>query len=237
MDGFNEKIVPTETFFVFVDSRYRDTSVHISPSQYIVDFDNVFKNVISVDLVHAMYGKTNTNEEKYVNVHIEELNPNITSHINHSKGAFTQIPFYDPKDDVYEYSKTVYQSIRRFEKPLMKLSKLSITFLDKDGRLFPITDHILRFEVTCFKLNENTEEWDNFRLVSNSVRATEPVIKKDPYVLLGLQQGQFNLEMLVVAFRNKSKTLRTNGYNKGAYDELKNAFSQLAATLKQPFTK
>lgn len=233
MDDFDEKIVPVETFYVFIDSSQRDTSTHITPSQYIIDFDTVFKNVISVELVHALYSKNEANNDIYVNLHVEELNPNITSHMNASKGAFTQLPFHKNTDGMYEYnSKTKYSSIRRFDKPLMKLSKLSITFLDKQQRLFPITEHILRFEVVCFKMNVTTEEWSNFKLVSNSVRATQPLMKKDPYGLLGLRQGQFSLEMLVQAFKKKARVLRSNGYSKNDYDELKAAFAHLATSLK-----
>lgn len=229
-----QQIVPTETFYIFIDSRYRDNSVHISPSQYIIDFDTVFKNVISVELAHAIYGKGQGGEgDTYINMHVEELNPNVTSHINASKGAFTQLPLYDPKDNLYEYNKTRFPSVRRFDKPLMKLSKISITFLDKDGKLYPITEHTLRFEVTCFRLNEKLEEWDNFKLVSNSVSATEPITKRDAYGLLGVRQGQYNLDMLVEAFKVKARLLRRNGYNKNAYDELKNAFAQLAGALNK----
>lgn len=228
MEGFREKVIPVETFYVFIDSRYRDNSTHISPSQYIIEFENIFKNVISVELVHAVYGKNTANEEKYTNMHIEELTPNVISHINASKGAFTQLPFYQSHNDLYLYEKQNYASIRKFEKPLMKLSKLSITYSDKDGRMFPITEHTLRFEITCFKLNENIEEWDNFRIITNSVRSTEPTIKKDPYVLLGVHPSSFDLNTLVIAFKNKAKTLRKDGYTKNAYDELKQAFAQLA---------
>lgn len=231
--GFREKVIPVETFYIFIDSRYRDKTTHISPSQYVIDFENVFKNVISVELVHAIYGKTGLVDEKYVNLHIEELNPNVISHINSSKGAFSQLPFYKAENDLYQYDKQSYQSIRKFDKPLMKLSKLSFTFLDKDDKLFPMTEHMLRFEVTCFKLNENIEEWDNFRIITNSVRSTEPTIKKDPYVMLGLQPNSFDLNLLVLAFREKAKVLRKDGYTKNAYDELKAAFSQLAQTISR----
>lgn len=229
----DDKLVPIETHYVFIDSSHRDVSTHISPAQYIIDFDTVFKNVISVELVHAIYNKPNENDDLYVNLHIEELSPNITSHMNASKGAFTQLPFVNKKDDMYEYNtRTSYQSVRKFDKPLMKLSKLSITFLDSQRRLFPITNHILRFEVVCFKMNSNTEEWSNFNLVSNSVRATMPLVKKDPYGLLGLRQGQFNMDTLIQAFKKKARVLRSNGYNKDDYDELKSAFRHLATSLK-----
>lgn len=231
--GFREKVIPVETFYIFIDSRSRDLATYISPSQYVIEFDNVLKNVISVELVHALYGKTGLDDEVYTNMHIEELNPNVISHINASKGAYTQLPFYTATNDRYQYNNQLYTSIRKFEKPLMKLSKLSITFLDKDGKLFPITDHVLRFEVTCFKLSENVEEWDNFRIVTNSVRSTEPTIKKDPYVLLGLQPNTFDINTLVMAFKERSKVLRKDGYTKSSYDELKTAFAQLAQTIKR----
>lgn len=229
---YQEKIIPVETFYIFVDSRYRDTSTYISPSQYVVNFENVFKNVITVELVHAIYGRNGQDTEKYVNLFIEELSPNIISNHNSGMGSFTQLPFYSAVDNLYEYNKQSYTSLRKFEKPLMKLSKFSITFADKDKKIFPITDHILRFEVTCFRMNDNVEEWDNFRIISNSVRSTEPIIKKDPYLLLGISQGNYDLSVLANAFKQKARQLRKNGMTKRDYDELKEAFSFLARNLQ-----
>ena len=230
--SYQEKVVPVETFYIFIDSRYRDTTTYISPSQYVVSFDNVFKNVITVELVHAIYGRSGQETEKYVNLHVEELSPNIVANHNASMGAFTQLPFYNENNSVYEYNKQMFSSIRKFEKPLMKLSKLSITFADKDKKIFPIADHILRFEVTCFRMNDNIEEWDNFRIISNSVRSTEPVIKKDPYILLGISQGNYDINVLANAFKEKARTLRKNGMTKSSYDELKEAFTMLARNIK-----
>jgi len=231
--SYKERVVPVETFYVFVDSRSRDMTAYISPSQYVVDFENVFKNVISVELVHAMYAKSGQgNTDKYVNLHIEELNTNVVSNQPASSGAFTQLPFWTPNDDgIFQYDKQSYVSLRKFEKPLMKLAKLSITFLDKDKKVFQISDHILRFEVTCFRMTDNTEEWDNFRIISNSVRASEPLMKKDPYMLLGVSQGAYDLSVLANAFKEKAKALRRSGMTKGAYDDLKEAFTFLAKNL------
>jgi hypothetical protein len=230
--SYQEKVIPVETFYIFVDSRYRDTSTYISPSQYVINFENVFKNVITVELVHAMYGRSGQDTEKYVNLYIEELSPNIVSNYNAGMGAFTQLPFFNAVNNLYEYNKQSYSSLRKFEKPLMKLSKLSITFADKDKKIFPITDHILRFEVTCFRMNDNVEEWDNFRIISNSVRSTEPLIKKDPYNLLGVSQGSYDLNILANAFKQKARNLRKTGMTKRDYDELKEAFSFLAKNIQ-----
>jgi hypothetical protein len=235
MDGYQEKIVPLETFYIFVDSRARDTSSYISPSQYAVVFDDVFKNVISVELVHAIYGRNGQETEKYVNMHIEELTPNIISNQTASKSAFTQLPFFNTVDDTYEYNKQTYASIRRFEKPLMKLSKLSITFMDKEKRMFPITDHILRFKVNCIRINDTTEEWDNSRVITNNGRPVEyeQVIKKDPYSLLGVSKGNYDVNVLASAFKQKARSLRKDGMTKTAYDELKDAFANLARNLQK----
>lgn len=230
--SYQEKVIPVETFYIFVDSRYRDTTTYISPSQYVISFENVFKNVISVELVHAIYGRNGQETEKYVNLYVEELSPNIVSNHNASMGAFTQLPFYNEINSLYEYHKQSYSSLRKFEKPLMKLSKLSITFGDKDKKIFPITEHILRFEVTCFRMNDNVEEWDNFRIISNSVRTTEPIIKKDPYILLGVSQGNYDINVLANAFKQKARFLRKNGMTKSNYDELKEAFTFLAKNLR-----
>jgi hypothetical protein len=221
-----------ETFYIFVDSRYRDTTTYISPSQYVITFDNVFENVNTVELVHAIYGRNGQDTEKYVSLYVEELSPNIVSNNNASMGAFTQLPFHSETNGLYKYDKQSYSSIRKFEKPLMTLSKLSITFADKDKKIFPITDHILRFEVTCSRMNDDVEEWDNFRIISNIVHTTEPIVKKNPYILLGVSQGNYDINVLANAFRQKARLLRKNGMTKSNYDELKEAFTYLAKKFK-----
>jgi hypothetical protein len=223
--------IPVETYFLFVDSRSRDSTVNVSPTQYTVDFDNVFKNVVSVELVHAIYGRSSGND-LYVNLHVEELNPNIISSTNASKGAFTQLPFYSAIDDRYEYSQTKFRSIRRFDKPLMKLSKFSLTFTRDDGTFFPITEHLLRFEIVCFKQNERVEDWGDFKIVNQHLKVYQPKVIKDPYTILGVSSGVSDISVLISAFKKKSYQLRNDGYNQSAYDELKDAFAMAAKSLK-----
>jgi hypothetical protein len=224
--------IPVETFFLFVDSRNRDSTIHVSQAQYVVDFDNVFKNIISVELVHAIYGRLSGND-MYVNLHIEELNPNIVSTTNSCKGAFTQLTFFSPTNDKYEYSQNTYRSIRRFDKPLMKLSKLSITFTKDDGTFFPIAEHLLRFEIVCFKQNERVEDWGDFKIMTQSLKVYQPKVIKDPYTVLGVNNGLNDMNILITAFKKKSVQLRNDGYNQSVYDELKDAFATIAKTLKQ----
>jgi hypothetical protein len=233
-NNINQKMmdIPIETFFLFVDSRSRDSTVHVSPAQYVVDFDNVFKNIISVELVNAIYGRSSGND-MYVNLHIEELNPNIISSTNACKGAFTQLTFFEPINDKFQYSQNIYRSIRRFDKPLMKLSKLSITFTKDDGTFFPIAEHLLRFEIVCFKQNERVEDWGDFKIMTQSLKVYQPKVIKDPYTVLGVNNGLNDMNILITAFKKKSVQLRNDGYNQSVYDELKDAFATIAKTLKQ----
>lgn len=224
--------IPVETFFLFVDSKSRDSTVHVSPSQYVVDFDNVFKNIISVELVHAIYGRLSGND-MYVNVHIEELNPNVTSSTNASKGSFTQLTFFNPVSDRYQYTQNMFRSIRRFDKPLMKLSKLSITFTKDDGTFFPITEHLMRFEIMCFKQNERVEDWGDFKIMNQHLKVYQTKHAIDPYEILGVNNGVTDINTLISAFKKKSLQLRKDGYSQSAYDDLKDAFATIAKTLKK----
>ena len=222
--------IATETYALFIDSRSRDSSVYVSPCQYVVDFDNVFKNVISVELVYAIYGRLSGNDS-YVNVHVEELNPNVVSSTNASKGSFTQLFFHESFNDKWEYSNHKFKSIRRFDKPLMKLSKLSITFTKDDGTFFPIAEHLMRFELVCFKQNERIEDWENFKVMNKVVKVYQPKITKDPYTVLGVNANINDITTLISAFKQKSAKLRKDGYNQSAYDDLKDAFTFIAKTI------
>ena len=81
---------------VFIDSKCRDMTKYITPSQYSILFEKELSNIVSVELVHAIYGKGNTNDI-YTNMHIEELNMNgVLSHVKACCKAFTQLTFSNP---------------------------------------------------------------------------------------------------------------------------------------------
>ncbi len=216
-----------ETHFLFVDSRNRDSTAYVSPTQYVVEFDNVLNNVVCVELVYALYGRSSGNDT-YVNLHIEELDQDVVSQTKTRKVAFTQLTFFEIVNDRYEYSQQKYRSIRRFMKPLMELGKLSITFTRDDGTFFPITEHLLRFEVTCMNQHERIDDCKDFNF-----RVNNHIQPKDPFAILGLESGVSNINILISAFKKKSLQLRNDGYNPSAYEELKNAFASIAKTLKQ----
>jgi hypothetical protein len=218
-----------ETHFLFVDSRSRDSTAFVSPTQYVVQFDNVLKNVVCVELVYALYGRSSGNDT-YVNLHIEELDQDIITQPKTRKVAFTQLPFFEAINDKYEYSQQKYRSIRRFSKPLVELDRLSITFTRDDGTFFPVTEHLLRFEITCIEQMKHAVVEELGDIDIRAVNITQP---KNPYIILGLDNGVNNIDTLISAFKKKSLQLRNDGFSNSAYEELKNAFASVAKTLNR----
>jgi hypothetical protein len=229
--------VPSQIFNIGIDSNFRDKSIYPNPSSYTISFDNVFKNVASVELVYAIYEKNGV--DLYINMQVDELSPNLISNSNHISGSFCQLPLIHPLNS---YDSSTYKSIKIFDKPLAKLSKFTIRFLKPDGSLYNMRDHMLRFEVNCMKMNGTPKEYNE--IISNSVNimssnrgvgARAPVggVNIDVYSLFHLPE-QYNMETLKMAFKSAADTLRAQVTDKQAYktkyNELREAFKLLALT-------
>jgi hypothetical protein len=214
---------------LLIDSRLRDTSKYITPAQYSFELSLPLTNVKSIELVHAIYGKNDTNPEKYAYLCLKEVSTKCF--ISTSRGyplddnnVFTYLPFHKQLQDTleYEFTSQTFKAIHTFEQPLPNLSCLSIAIIDKDGRLFPIQEHML-----CFVLT--TADY------TTQVAETQSKTKsKTPYDVLGIVPGTFSLDMLVERFKEQANILRSSGnYSPTEYDELKLAFKKLANTFKK----
>lgn len=218
--------IPTDTFYIAIDSRYRDVAKFPTTSSYVVHLDTVFKNVISVELVHAIYDRpAGAVNMKYVNLFVDELSGNVTTNSDFMKGSFTQLPITESsmgRSLIYERNQ--YRSIKMFDKPLSKLARLTIRFMGYDGAVFPISDHYLRFEITCMKTSA-IPEWKDMDIVSNSMNVFKTVQDEwNPKKLLGIND-KYNEVELKNAFVKKVKTYK--GVDKIKYEECKKAFKEL----------
>jgi hypothetical protein len=133
-----------ETIYLAVDSRSRDVSKYPDANNFVVDFDSPFKNIISIELVYALYDKLGT--ERYVNLCIPEIRNFVLSNNNILTGAFTQLPLNLPTNE-YTYNK--FRSIKVFNPPLSKLNRLSLIIVSDDGSVYPMKDYFARFEIVC----------------------------------------------------------------------------------------
>lgn len=248
-----EQVVPVDVSYLSMDSRKRNMQLFPDASRYVVDFDRVFKDVVSVELVYALYGKFG--DEDYVNLYIDELVPNMVSNCTQIGGSFTQLPLLLPKN---EYTRDKFRSIKVFPTPLNKLAKFSVRFMGFDGIAYPIREHMLRFEITCLKfhLKKNvvltreaisvwvppdsglTDATNDIADLEMQTRVQVPVqepsesscrrtlgIPPKPFVLFEVQQ-------VANAFKARSATLRQSGNPAGTYlPELKCAFKVLARKI------
>jgi hypothetical protein len=151
---YAEEKVPIKKHYYSVDSRLRNTDLFPNPNRYVVDIPTPFKNVIKVELVNAVYEKYGT--ENYLNLHIDELEDNLESNNNQVVGIYTQLPLIKPLN-VYNGGQKDFRSIKLFERPIGKLGRLTISFRSFDGSLYPMQDHLMRFEIHCCKHSASIE--------------------------------------------------------------------------------
>jgi hypothetical protein len=133
---------------IVVDSRQRDRRAYPHSNQYTVKLTERLNNVESIELVYAIY--PTLGNESYVNLFVSELEDRgsiVTLDSSEVRGAFTQLPLLHP---INEYTPARhYRSISTFKIPLARLDRLTLRFTDAFGNLYPVNDHLLRFEAVC----------------------------------------------------------------------------------------
>jgi len=135
-----------EKTYVVVDSRYRDVTQYPHVNSFVVDFDTPFKNVMSIELVYAVYDKQGT--ERYINLCIPEASSFLKSNNNIIEGSFTQLPLVD---HVNEYTGNKFRSIKVFDPPLAKMGRLTLNIISEKGQPYPMRDYFMRFEIVWAK--------------------------------------------------------------------------------------
>ena len=196
-----------------MDSRFRNLALYPTPATYVMGFDDVLKNVVSVELVSAVYEKVTP--EMYLSLHIEEFNTYTISNSPHIKKSFTTLPL---EHIMNMYNSHQFQSITRFESPILKLNKLTISFVAPGGKPYNMKDHLLLFDVCTLK-HTKIPDWSP--------------IQDDPYTLLGISRhSTISRQLLVQAFKTKYKAWVDGGGNSRTSSQdpyvsrLKQAFNQ-----------
>lgn len=135
------------TYYIAIDSRNRDKTKYPNPNSFVFDLADPLKNVISIELVYAIYDKIGT--EKYINLQIPDLHSsNHLSNANAMEGAFTQLPLMNY---VNEYTSNQFRSIHVFNPPIAKLGRMSFVLYTALGQPYLARDYFMRFEVVCAK--------------------------------------------------------------------------------------
>lgn len=202
--------------YLTIDSRNRNTQSYPSPNHYIYEFDDVLKNVDSIELVYAIYDKVGT--DFYVNLHITELSPNAISNNSAIRDSFTQLPLLTYLN---EYSSEKFRSFKKFIKPIAKLPKLTFKFIRHDGSLYPMTEHLLIFRISYYMYSGNIE----FNALG------EKNIEDDSLTILNLPSN-YNKEELNESYLMKKKSLLEKNGSATEYQSIKNAYTDLNSRLR-----
>jgi hypothetical protein len=211
-------------YTVCIDSRHRDALLYPNPADYVIDLDEVLKNVSSVELVSAIYTKVLSDTESFVVLHIRDIQSHTISNSMSIRESFTTLPLV--QEGVNVYHKSMFQSLATFEPPLLKLGKLSVRFLKSNGEAYPMTDHMLRFQIQTLS-HSQILEWN-----------PPPTKSKDCLRVLGLDTtSEYTEDQLTTAFKRKYKDWKRRGGSGGKTDvyyiELKKALKESLGVFQQ----
>jgi hypothetical protein len=130
---------------IVVSSMARDVEKYPSPAYYVVPLEDTLKNIVSIELVYALYDRVTA--DRFASMILREASSaDVISNCNTASRAFTQLPMTHA---VNEYTpQRTYRSLHTFQGgPLSKLDRLTIAFASPDGKGYPMREHLLRFEV------------------------------------------------------------------------------------------
>lgn len=145
----------TNTKYLILDSRDRDVSKYQNASEYIIELDNLVKNVLEIKFWYAQYKKNTGTTEYYINLHIDEFDTDNMSVNNNFKDAFIQLPL---TSEVMSVSGSDLMATKTFQSPLNKLNRLHIKFTTYNGDLYNMEDHLLKFQVTFIQSDQVIEQ-------------------------------------------------------------------------------
>lgn len=139
--------------YFIIDSRERNIDVYPDPNNYVINIESTLRNVISVELLYAIYVKNGT--EFYVNLQIDELMNDTISTSTEAKKAFVQLPLLEYYNEFTSHRTSAY---KEFIQPLSKLNRFTISFKNFQGEYHSIGDHFMKFEIKHYNSISNMEE-------------------------------------------------------------------------------
>jgi len=224
----------TELYTIVVDSSFRDKAAYPTAGNYVIHLNNVLKGVASLELTYGMYASAPdvaALPTKYVNMFIDEMQSTLFSNAPAMMGAFTQLPMTESYN-TYSALKA-YASIKVFEQPLMKLSRLSIKFTLPNGdALTSMPDHLLRFDIRCLR----QKEWGDANAFAPKTATSSAVLPPtvplqipDPYSVLGVPVNS-SMDVVEAGFKKRYKMLQRMEKTPDtlrAKELLKEAFKQI----------
>jgi hypothetical protein len=127
-------------YYLTVTSADRDVSLYPSVSQYVINFQNDFKNIHSIELIQAIIpDKNNVTREPYLLLNIDEIPDVMISNNKSISNAFAILQMAPAIQNNYfiHIDKRIHENtVKYFKTPKASLSKMTIKITDWNGDLF-----------------------------------------------------------------------------------------------------
>jgi hypothetical protein len=130
----------TVDYYVTVSSKNRDIVQHPSESSYVIDFQQEFKNIHSIELIQGIIpDKNDVTDEPYLLLHIDELEDFMISIDRNISDAFAILQLCRPTTPgtFIQIDKRIHENVVKiFKTPKSSLARMTVKVRDCDGNLF-----------------------------------------------------------------------------------------------------
>jgi hypothetical protein len=126
--------------YLIVSSKDRDTSVYPSSSNFVIQLQQEYKNITSVELIQAIVpDKNNVTVEPYLLLKVNEFENTMESNNKHIYDSFAVLQVCQPTvpDSFLQIDKRIFENVTlNYRTPRASLSKITIQITNSDGSIF-----------------------------------------------------------------------------------------------------
>jgi hypothetical protein len=126
--------------YLIVSSADRDTSIYPNSSNFVIQLQKEYKNVISVELIQAIVpDKNNVTSEPYLLLKVKEFENTMESNNKQIYDSFAILQVCQPTvaDSFLQIDKRIFENVTlNYRTPRASLSKLTIEVTDAEGNIF-----------------------------------------------------------------------------------------------------
>lgn len=126
--------------YLVVSSGSRDTSVYPSSSNFVLDLDNEYRNIVHIELIAALIpDKNDVKLEPFLLLNIKELNTSMDSNDKYIDDSFAMLQIAPPvvAGSFIQVDKRTFENTAlNYHTPKARLSRMTISITNTDGEIF-----------------------------------------------------------------------------------------------------
>ncbi len=133
----NELVYEEQIHYICINSSDRDAAKYLKVNNYRIDFQDIFKNIHSIEIVAGSVANQNSVQSlPYLVVKFDGMDHLTFSNNNINKGF--ALLYLKPTAGAHVYPELgcLQRNVRFFKTPLASLASISVQFYKPDGTLF-----------------------------------------------------------------------------------------------------